>query len=468
MNTAVSANVTEQVSSIAGQVAAIRAYFKTGVTRPIEWRKTQLTALKQLILENQSSIGEALEADLAKSEEETWISEIGYSLADIDHTLKKLAGWMKPRRVSTPLVAFPASSYMLPEPLGTICIIGAWNYPFQLVMGPFTAAIAAGNCAVLKPSELSIHTSNLIAELLPKYLDAKAFQVIEGEVAETTELLKQPFEHIFYTGGEGVGKVVMRAAAEQLTPVTLEMGGKSPCIVDNSSDLDVAAARIVWSKFMNAGQTCVAPDYVLVQSSVYAPLLEALKKKIVAFYGEDAKNSRDYGRIVNERHFQRILSYLTDQTIAHGGASDLESRYIAPTLVEKPSLDSPIMQNEIFGPLLPILTYDSIDEAIALVNKREKPLALYVFTQNSQLEKQVLSQTSAGSVCVNDGMMFMLNPELPFGGVGNSGMGRYHGKFGFDGLSHLKTVMKRSFKFDVPLRYPPFNAFKFNLLKKLL
>ena len=271
-----------------------------------------------------------------------------------------------------------------------------------------------------------------------------------------------------YTGGEVVGKIVMRAASENLTPVTLELGGKSPCIVDSTADVEVAAARIVWSKWMNAGQTCVAPDYILVEKTLSSQLIAAIQAKVAVFYGADIQNSKDYGRIVNERHFQRLVSYLEDQNVVYGGDSDIQTKYLSPTIVLDPDLESPIMQQEIFGPILPIITVDSIASAIPFVNQRAKPLAMYLYTNDSDFEKKVMTQTSAGSMCVNDGFMFMVNPELPFGGVGNSGMGNYHGQFGFDTFSHLKTVMKRSFKFDVSLRYPPFSNFKLTLLKKLL
>jgi aldehyde dehydrogenase (NAD+) len=357
---------------------------------------------------------------------------------------------------------------MLPEPLGTILIIGAWNYPLLLVLSPLISAVSAGNNALIKPSELSANVSKLVAELVAQYLDNDAFAVVEGAVDETTELLKHQFDHIIYTGGEVVGKIVMRAAAEFLTPVTLELGGKSPCIVDSSTDLDVTAARIVWSKWMNAGQTCVAPDYVLVEESFATQLIEAIKNKLTEFYSADPASSQDYARIVSERHLARIVSYLDGQEVVHGGKHDAANKYIEPTIVLNPTHDSLLMQQEIFGPILPIVTVKNINQSIAFVNERAKPLALYIFSKNTDFEQQVLTSTSAGMVCINDGFMFAANPNLPFGGVGNSGTGAYHGKIGFDNFSHLKTVMKRSFWFDVPLRYPPFTARKFKLLKKLI
>ncbi|MEP4890259.1 MAG: aldehyde dehydrogenase family protein [Aliiglaciecola sp.] len=469
MNTAnPDATATEQISDIEDKVTAIREVFASGYSKEYAWRVEQLKQLELLIHEKQNLLLEALAADLGKCKTEAWISELGFVLSDIKHTLKHLKKWMKPRKKSTPLGAQPGKSYVLPEPLGTVLIIGAWNYPFQLLLAPLVAAIAAGNCAVLKPSELASHMSKLLAELIPEYLDTNTFAVVEGAVDETTELLAQRFDHIFYTGGEAVGRIVMSAAAKHLTPVTLELGGKSPCIVDNTANIDVAAARIVWSKWMNAGQTCVAPDYILVDKSVADQLLVAIEKKIQAFYGESAETSEDYGKIINQRHFQRLGSYLEDQNVVFGGGQNVQTGYFEPTLVLNPSLDSELMQEEIFGPILPIITLDSINQAIPFVNQRSKPLALYVYTNNDDYAQKVLHQTSAGNVCVNDGFMFMTNPNLPFGGVGNSGMGSYHGRSGFDRLSHLKTVMERSFKFDVSLRYPPFSKLKLSMLKRIL
>ncbi|MCC2617213.1 aldehyde dehydrogenase family protein [Aestuariibacter halophilus] len=462
------AQTLEAQASIADRVQVLRDTFANGRTRDLAWRKGQLTRLEALINEQQEAIAEALYADLGKCKTEAWTSEIGFTLSDIQHTRKHLGKWSKPRKVSTPIAAQPGKSYQLPEPLGTVLVIGAWNYPFQLVLAPVIAAIAAGNCVVMKPSELASNTSSLLARLIPQYLDQEAFLVIEGAVEETTQLLALPFDHILYTGGEQVGKIVMRAAAEHLTPVTLELGGKSPCLVDDDANLDVTAARIVWSKWMNAGQTCVAPDYVLVTPAQKQPLMEALTKALETFYGKDPATSKDYGRIINDRHFARLQGYLDNQTIALGGQCDEGSRYMAPTILDNPAADSPVMQEEIFGPILPIIEIANLDEAIAWVNQRPKPLALYVYSNSDACVRRVLNETSAGNVCINDGFMFMVNSELPFGGVGNSGMGAYHGQSGFDTFSHLKTVMHRSFRFDVPLRYPPFSALKLSLLKRLL
>ncbi|WP_100642766.1 aldehyde dehydrogenase family protein [Alteromonas facilis] len=460
-------NRKEDFRFIEDTFTQLNAYFATGATHDYPWRVQQLRQLDKMIVEHQLDIQKALAADLGKCEMEAWISEIGYLQAEIKHTIKHLKGWMRPRKVSSPLLAQPGKSYLKPDPLGVVLIIGAWNYPFQLVLAPLIAAIAAGNCAILKPSELSVATSALIAKLVPQYLDNKAVAVIEGGKDETTEILKLPFAHSFYTGGEAVGKIVMRAAAEHLTPVTLELGGKSPCIVDSNTNLAVTAQRIVWAKWMNAGQTCVAPDYVLVKRDFVEPLVDAIKAKLIKQYGNDPHASKDYGRIVNERHCARLASYLEGQNVVHGGEVNTDERYIAPTIVQAPDATDPVMTEEIFGPILPIIPVDSMDDAIAFVNQRAKPLAMYIFTHDSHLEQRILDKTSAGSVCINDGFMFMVNSELPFGGVGHSGMGSYHGKWGFDTFSHLKSVMKRSFWFDLDVRYAPFNKTKLSLLKKL-
>ena len=396
------------------------------------------------------------------------VAEQGFLLSDIDHTLKHLDKWVKPRKVSTPIVAWPGKSFQQPEPLGTVLIIGAWNYPLQLLLAPYIAALAAGNCAVLKPSELAAETSALVARLIPQYMDASCVEVIEGGKDESTALLACKWDHIFYTGGEAVGKIVMSAAARHLTPVTLELGGKSPCFVDKNTNLNVTARRLVWGKWMNAGQTCIAPDYVIVEKGFEHKLIDAIKKELKKQYGKDPMASRDYGNIINYRHFKRLESYLDRVNVVYGGELDETRPAMSPTLVLEPSLDSPVMKEEIFGPILPIITVNSIDEGIAFVNDRPKPLALYAFSDNDEVLDHIISRTSSGSVCTNDTMMFMTNPELPFGGVGNSGMGSYHGRHGFDTFSHLKTVMKRSFALDVPFRYAPFSKLKLSLLKKFL
>ena len=439
-----------------------------GKTKTFAWRKAQLEALQRMLSENEAAFVEALNADLGKSEAEAFTTEIGFLLSDIQHTKKHLRQWMKARKVSTPLLAQPARSSLQPEPLGTVLIIGAWNYPVQLTLAPYVAALAAGNCALLKPSELAPASSALMASLIPRYLDGDAVAVVEGDKDVASELLSLPFDHIFYTGGEAVGKIVMAAAARNLTPVTLELGGKSPCVVDANTDITTTARRIVWGKWTNAGQTCIAPDYVLVERSCADALIDKLGKEIIRQFGNQPLQSKDYGRIVNERHLTRLKQYTEGHEIVIGGQLDEARRKLAPTVILNPDIDTPVMQEEIFGPVLPVIEVSSVSEAIDFIKRRHKPLAAYLFSESPSMQQQFVEEVSAGSVCINDTMMFMANPQLPFGGVGNSGMGRYHGKFGFDTFSHLKSVMQRSFWFDVAIRYAPSSARKRFLLKKLL
>ncbi|MDO6718184.1 aldehyde dehydrogenase family protein [Psychrosphaera sp. 1_MG-2023] len=448
-------------------ISQLNHTFNLGVTKPIGWRKGQLLALKRLMVENENAIYRALKADLNKSQTEAHASEFSYVLNDIKYFIKHLKSLSKPRAIGTPMLTQPGRSYLVPEPYGTVLIMGAWNYPIQLVLSPMIAAISAGNCVVLKPSELAMNVSNLIAELIPKYMDKSAVAVYEGGIEATTALLQQRFDYIMYTGSETVGKIVMRAASEHLTPVALELGGKSPCIVDDKTNMSVTADRIIWAKYLNAGQTCIAPDYILVTKKTRPLLIEALKKSVVKQYGEDPKRSNDFGRIVNDRHFARISGYLAAQNenVVFGGESDSKDNYISPTFVLNPDLMSDLMVEEIFGPVLPIVEVDSMQEAKDFVNQREKPLALYLFSQDNQTVEMIKQQTSSGTLCINDAVIFMVNHEMPFGGVGNSGMGCYHGKWGFDTFSHIKPVMHRSFFADMPIRYAPFTKLKSMMLK---
>ncbi|MGB3724651.1 MAG: aldehyde dehydrogenase family protein [Glaciecola sp.] len=443
-------------------------YFASGATQSISWRKRQLNAFLKLLQQEEKAICEALHQDLHKSTEEAYITEVGYLIKDVRFLLKHLEKWAKPISKSTPLLAMPAKSYLKPEPLGTCLVIGAWNYPFQLSLSPMLAAISAGNCVIVKPSELAPATSTLIARLLPKYLDMNAIAVVEGGKEPTTALLSLPFDKCFYTGGEQVGKIVMSAAAKHLTPVTLELGGKSPCIIDKNIDLEVALSRMVWGKLMNAGQTCIAPDYLLVHHSNLDNVVEALKKVIVKQYKKDPQQNRFYGRIINQRHCARLASYLEDQNVVFGGKVDIENKYISPTIVVNPDVNSPLMQEEIFGPIIPIVSFSGRSDMFTFINKRAKPLAAYVFTNDKEFEQKCVERISAGSMCINDTAMFMLNPELPFGGVGVSGMGRYHGKYGFDTFSHQKSVLRRSFSLENSLRYMPLNTIKMWCLKRFI
>ncbi|WP_137168229.1 aldehyde dehydrogenase family protein [Salinimonas lutimaris] len=446
----------------------LQTTFATGKTRSAAWRLSQLDALSRLLNEQSDALQAALYEDLGKCKTEAWLAEIGFLLSDIKHTRAHLKRWMKPRKVSTPLLAQPGKSYQIAEPLGCILVIGAWNYPLQLTLAPCIAALAAGNCVLLKPSELAPATSALIKKLIPNYLDNSAITVIEGGKEATSDLLTQPWDHIFYTGGEQVGRIVMRAASDHLTPVTLELGGKSPCLVDRSADIDVTARRIVWGKWMNAGQTCIAPDYVIVEESVKEALLKALKRELKAQYGKQPLQNSDYGKIINARHLQRLQGYLAGHTLFRGGQVDEQQCKMAPTIVLDPDPDSPLMREEIFGPILPVLTTCQLSDRLPFITSRPKPLALYLFTNDTRVEQKIIHAISAGSVCINDIMMFMTNPELPFGGVGHSGMGSYHGKAGFDRLSHVKSVMVKKFWLDVKARYGPFSGWKLSLLKRFL
>jgi aldehyde dehydrogenase (NAD+) len=452
-------------TSISDALSRLRVTFASGKTRPLEWRLQQLAELERMLREHAADFSEALQADLHKCRFETALSELGFVESEAKYARRHLRSWARARRVPTPLMALPGSSRIQPEPKGVVLIIAPWNYPLSMVCAPLVGAIAAGNCAVLKPSEITSHTSAALARLIPRYLDNDAFAVVEGGVPETTELLAHAFDHILYTGNETVARIVMTAAAKHLTPVTLELGGKSPCLVDKSADLEVAASRIAWGKFINAGQTCVAPDHVLVHRAVAAQFIETLAAKIKEFYGEDPEQSPDYCRIASERHAARFARLLEGQRIHTGGRVDVAKRYVAPTIVLDPAPDSALMQEEIFGPVLPVITVDEMHHAIRFVAERPKPLALYLFSKSAALEDAVLDKLSAGSVCINDAVIFMVSPELPFGGIGNSGMGRYTGWYGFETFSHMKPVMRRSFRFDAPLRYPPYNDFKEKVMR---
>ncbi len=452
-------------------VQALREGFRSGVVRDIESRRGQLQQLRALFVEQEDRLIDALVADIGKPRLEAYITEIAFTINEIDHTLKHLDSWTKPAKVKMPLTSKPGRATLRPEPLGTVCIIAPWNYPVQLLFAPLVPALAAGNTAVLKPSEVTASVSALIEELVPQYFDASTVAVVTGAVDETTALLAERFDHIFYTGNGKVGRVVMRAAAEHLTPVTLELGGKSPAIVAADANIDVAAKRIAWAKFLNAGQTCVAPDYVLVDASVEDQLVTALADAVTTFYGNDPRQSNDYARIVNERHHDRLMKLLEDggyDSTVIGGTADRASRYIAPTVLAGVKPDAAVMDEEIFGPILPVLTVGDIDEAIRFVNDREKPLALYAFSSDDDTLEHVVANTSAGGVTLNHAVLHLTVPDLPFGGVGESGMGAYHGKSGFDTFSHFKAVLDKPTRPDPSLMYPPYTNLKKKIIRKFL
>jgi aldehyde dehydrogenase (NAD+) len=449
-------------------VATARTAFESGKTRPLAWRKAQLVAMIKMLEENADEFSAALKQDLGRGTEEAWLYDIGFSITEIELIIKNLKKWTEPRKVSTPLVSMPGSSHRIPQPLGVVLVIAPWNYPIQLLMIPVAGAIAAGNAVVMKPSEVSSATSAVLGKLVPQYFDKDAIAIVEGAVPETTQLLAEKFDHIFYTGNGTVGRVVMRAAAENLTPVTLELGGKSPTIVDKSANLAVAGRRIAWAKYVNAGQTCVAPDYVLAHADVADKLVEEIRKSVKDFYGADPQQSGDFARISSPRHFSRLKAMLTSGKIAIGGESDEQQRYIAPTVLVDVTASDSVMQEEIFGPILPVLTVDSIDEAINFVNARSHPLALYVFAEDQKVNDKVVASTTSGGVTVNGTIFHMTGPFLPFGGVGESGMGAYHGRAGVDTFQHLTPVLKRSTRVDAPLAYPPYTKRKFAILKKFV
>ncbi|KAK2537395.1 fatty aldehyde dehydrogenase [Columba guinea] len=457
----------ERMQRVVGQA---RAAFRSGRCRSLEFRLQQLKGLERMVREREQEILAAIHADLHKSGPNAFNHEILGLLGELALAMDKLKSWAAPQPVKKNLLTLRDEAYICPEPLGVVLIIGAWNYPFLLVMQPLVGAIAAGNAAVVKPSEISENTAQLVADLLPQYLDPELYPVVTGGVPETTELLKERFDHILYTGNSAVGKIVMAAAAKHLTPVTLELGGKSPCYIDKDCDLTVACRRITWGKYMNCGQTCIAPDYILCDPSIQSKVVENIKATLQEFYGEDVKSSPDYERIVNKRHFQRIVGLLKGQKIAHGGEADEATCFIAPTILTDVSPESKVMEEEIFGPVLPILTVKSVDEAIEFINCREKPLALYVFSNNKKLIRRVISETSSGGMTANDVLMHSLVPHMPFGGVGNSGMGAYHGKYSFDTFSHRRACLIKDLKMESTnkLRYPPGSQKKVDLAKFFL
>jgi aldehyde dehydrogenase (NAD+) len=455
-------------TSPAATVAALRATYRSGVTRPLAWRRRQLEQMARMLEENEAEFLAALKVDLGKPVAEAFITDIAFVLGEIRGMVKHLAKWNRPKRVPSPLVTLPARSRLVPEPLGVVLVIAPWNYPVQLLLVPAAGAIAAGNTVVMKPSEVSAATSALLGRLVPRYLDPSAVALVEGGVPETTELLAERFDHIFYTGNGAVGRVVMTAAAKHLTPVTLELGGKSPVIVDESANLKVAARRVAWGKWLNAGQTCIAPDYALVHERVRDAFVDELATTLTAFYGTDPHASADYARIVSDRHVDRLAGLMQGATVAVGGQTVAAERYIAPTVLVDVDPAAPIMQEEIFGPLLPVLPVASAREAIEFVNGRDHPLALYVFAGDKAVVDDVLARTTSGGVTVNGTILHVTNPKLPFGGIGESGMGGYHGESGVRLFQHLKPVLTRGTAMDPSLPYPPYSARKTKLFRKIL
>ena len=455
------------MNEIRNILTAQKQFFQSGCTRDIDFRLEMLNRLKNGIIKNETRILDALNKDLSKSAYESYLTEVGVVRDEIRLAIRRLKSWARPRRVKTPFYLWFASSRTYCEPYGRALIIAPWNYPFLLSISPLIGSIAAGNCSVLKPSEYAPHTSAVISGIIENHFDREVVAVIEGDAHIGDALLKERFDYIFFTGAVNVGRIVMSAAAKYLTPITLELGGKSPCIVDKDVDMDLAARRIVFGKYLNAGQTCIAPDYLLVHQSNKAKLLDHIQKYINKFYGRNPRKSPDYARIINRRHFTRLAALLEEGDIIIGGQSDPDDLYIAPTVIEKITWESSIMQDEIFGPILPVLEFDDLSDVVSILNSRPKPLALYVFSKRPTSCRQVIDQVSFGAGCINDTLVQFANPHLPFGGVGNSGMGRYHGKASFETFSHEKSILKKWFNFEPPLRYPPYKN-KLSILKKIL
>jgi aldehyde dehydrogenase (NAD+) len=441
-------------------VSRHRNYVRTGATRSVEWREGQLNSLRAMMTDRAEDFYASLWTDLRRNRTDADLSDVKYMITEADHALAHLRDWMKPVPISTPPMFTPSDAQVRFDPLGVGLIIGTWNYPVMLTLSPLIAAISGGNAAVIKPSEVGPATADVIARFMPEYLDRDAFSVVLGGVTETTALLQQQWDHIFFTGGTTVAKVIMTAAAKQVTPVVLELGGKSPAIVHSSADLRVATRRITQGRWNNAGQTCTAPDYVLVFKDVAEPFLEHLKETLLQFYGGDTQKSPDYGRIINTRHFDRLTALLASGTVYHGGQHDRADKFIAPTVLVNVSPDSPVMQEEIFGPILPVLEVDSVEQVINFVNARPSPLGLYLFAEDQLVAEQILNETTSGDAVINDCTIHPLIPDFPFGGVGNSGMGKYHGEWGFRAYTNARGVLNHSTKMDPDVRYPPYSRKK--------
>lgn len=457
------------VMDVLPRLQSLRTYFQTGATQSYAFRKQQLEALRRAVLEHEEELLQALYTDLKKNKEESWVTEIGFVLAEIRHTLKHLRRWMKPENVRTNLLNLPSKSYVYKEPLGVVLVIGPWNYPLQLLFTPLIGAIASGNCVVLKPSEFAPATAAAMKKIIEQTFSPQYIFYIEGDGATVVPALMDAFrfDHVFYTGSTAVGKAIYKLAAEKLVPVTLELGGKSACVVESDAALDVAARRIAVTKFSNAGQMCVAPDYVLVHRSVKEAFVQKLIAAIKSFFGEEASSNYNYGKIINDKAFHRLTAYLQQGSILYGGKSDAATQFIEPTLLENLPADATVMGEEIFGPVLPILSFESFDEAKTLINKNPNPLAFYVFTGSKAKEEKWLREIPFGGGCVNNASWHLTNFNLPFGGRGASGIGRYHGKYSFDVFSHQKAVMKTPTWFDPAIKYPPFEG-KLKLFKKII
>jgi aldehyde dehydrogenase (NAD+) len=447
----------------------MRGFFGTGNTRTYEFRRLQLNKLKNSILAHEQELYDALYADLKKSPEETWVTETGMVIAELNVAIKKLKKWMRPERVRTNLLNLPSASRVMREPLGVVLIIGPWNYPFQLLINPLVGAIAAGNCVVLKPSEFAPATDAVMKKIIEEVFAPEYILYVQGEGSEVIPAMMNAFsfDHIFYTGSTGVGKIIYKMAAEKLVPVTLELGGKSPCIVEKDANIGIAAKRIVMTKFSNAGQMCVAPDYLLVHEEVKEELLKAMKVCITKFYGEQAQESDNFGKIINEKQFNRIVKYIGEGNVFHGGKTDAAKLFIEPTILTDINEDATVMKEEIFGPVLPVISFKNRQEAKDIIAKHPDPLSMYVYTASRTREHEWLSEVPAGGACVNNSSWHLTNHHLPFGGRGFSGTGCYHGKYSFDTFSHKKAVMRTPTWFDPSIKYPPFKG-RLSLFKRII
>lgn len=447
-----------------------RNFFDEGKTRSCEFRGKQLMLLKKTLVKYEDEISAALFADLHKSKYESFVSEIGFVYEELNYTIKNLQKWIKPKRVMDVISTMPSSTRVVPEPLGVVLIISSWNYPFHLILAPLIGAIAAGNCVIVKPSNKAAHTAAVIGRIIEEIYPAEYISVVQGPGSIVVpELIRNyRFNHIFFTGSQSVGKEIMRLASEHLTPVTLELGGKSPAIVHKDANLKLAAKRIASGRYYNAGQTCIAPDYLLVHEDVKTELVAYLIDHIKNFYGENAQESKYYGRIINKSRFETLLKFLDDAEIIYGGASDLDELYIEPTLIDCEDLKTPIMQEEIFGPILPIITYQDINEVVDVVRVNRYPLALYLFTKDRKIEKYIIDAIEFGGGCINNTLLHLLNYRIPFGGVGDSGIGNYHGEHSFATFSNYKGILKSHNRIDVPLRYPPYEERKYKIVKRIM
>lgn len=453
-------------TSLTNQLAVMRQFFDSGVTKPYPFRKEQLQKLKKAVLDHEQELYDALFADLKKSPEETWVTETGFLLAEINNAIKNLRRWMEPERAATNLLNLPSSSYVIREPLGTVLILGPWNYPLNLLFTPLVGALAAGNCVVLKPSEFAPATAAVMKKIIEENFSPDYILYVEGDGAEVVPQMMNNFvfDHVFYTGSTAVGKIIYKMAAEHLVPVTLELGGKSPCVVESDANIKVAARRIGMTKFSNAGQMCVAPDYVLVHESKKGELLEALRNTIVNFFGDKPEESYNYSKMINGKQFDRVITYLSQGTIVAGGRNDKEKLFIEPTILTDISLDAGVMKDEIFGPVLPVISFTTAEEAKAIISRNPNPLAFYVFTSSKKKEKEWLESVAFGGGCVNNASWHLTNHNIPFGGRGFSGTGNYHGKYSFETFSHKKAIMKTPTWFDPSIKYPPFKG-KLKLFK---